>query len=506
MLMKTAFPFRFLLGVILLISSLSGTAWAQETAEALTVDERINLAMSPMVGKIFDVIFWQIPFTEIPFILIWLAGAALFLTFYFKFINFRSFRLFIRTIKGRYTNADDPGEISHFRALATALSATVGLGNIAGVALAVAAGGPGAIFWMVLVGLLGMTTKFAECTLGVAYRKFDENGKVLGGPMLYLRRGLKERGLGPLGRTLAVIFSILCIGASLGGGNMFQVNQAVSQLQFVTGIDGAGWAFGLVIAIVTGLVIIGGVVRIASVTSKLVPIMCGVYVLAAIAILAMNASAIPGAIGLIITDAFTGQAVAGGVLGVILQGIKRAAFSNEAGIGSAPIAHATVKTRHPASEGIVALFEPFVDTVIVCTMTGLVIVITGMYQNPDNLEGVPLTSAAFDGQIAGFRYVLSAAVILFAFSTLISWSFYGQQAFSYLFGNSRASGLVYKFIFCIFIVIGASMSLGAVVDFSDAMLLSMCFPNLIGVFILLPVVKTKLQEFLAHAREIDGES
>lgn len=507
-----------LLSIILIVAVIGGifepvTVVAQETAPAAvakeSVDEAINRVFAPWTKRIFDIIFFKVPFIkigeeekQIPFILVWLAGAGLFLTFYFKFINLRSWKLGLQTIRGKFSSPDDPGEISHFRALSTALSATVGLGNISGVAMAIATGGPGATVWMILVGLLGMTTKFAECTLGVKYRDIDENGEVAGGPMKYLTKGLAERGLGPLGTTLAYIFAFLCVGASLGGGNMFQVNQATQQFVNVTGLFvGREWIFGLIVAVIVGVVIIGGVVRIAAVTSKLVPIMCGIYVIAALVILLMNFTKIPEAVGIIISSAFAPKAVAGGLIGVMLIGIQRAVFSNEAGIGSAPIAHSAAKTKNPASEGIVALFEPFIDTVVVCTMTALVIVITGTYTNPDGLNGVELTSTAFDGVIPGFRYILSLAVILFAFSTLISWSYYGLQAFKFLFGNSRTVDLIFKVMFCIFVVIGAPLTLTAVTDFSDGMLLGMCFPNLIGVFILLPVVKKELAKYLEITKE-----
>lgn len=471
--------------------------------ERETIDEAINRVVTPWTGRVFDIVFFKVPFikigeeqTQIPFILLWLAGAGLFLTIYFRFINFRSWKLAYQTIRGRFSSPDDPGEISHFRALTTALSATVGLGNIAGVAIAIATGGPGATFWMVLAGFLGMTTKFAESILGVKYRQINGDGKVSGGPMHYLTRGLAERGMATLGRTLAVLFAILCVGASLGGGNMFQVNQATRQFVSVTGLlEGHEWVFGLIIAIIVGFVIIGGVVRIASVTSRLVPFMCGTYVLAALVILFANFTAIPAAIGTILSSAFSSQAIAGGMIGVLLIGIQRAVFSNEAGIGSAPIAHAAVKTKHPASEGFVAMFGPFVDTVIVCTMTALVIVITGSYENPDQLNGVELTSLAFDSVIPGFRFILSITVILFAFSTLISWSYYGLQAFKFLFGDNRTVELTFKLIYCGFVIIGAPLTLSAVTDFSDGMLLGMCFPNLIGVFILLPVIRNEVRKY-----------
>ncbi len=490
---------------------------AEESGETKkAIDERINEEVAPYTEDIFEIVFWKLPFkiggVEVPFILIWLLGAGIFLTIYFKFINFRSFGLALRTIRGRYSSPDDPGEITHFQALSAALSATVGLGNIAGVAIAISKGGPGATFWMILVGLVGMTTKFAECTLGVRYRQIDEDGRVRGGPMRYLRDGLSEKGLAPLGTTLAVVFAILCVGASLGGGNMFQVNQACTQLVNITGGEEGFWGqnrwiFGGIVAVLVALVIIGGIRRIASVTAKLVPVMCVVYIAGAIVVLLAHFSEIPAAFGRIFSEAFTPQAIEGGFIGVLLVGIQRAAFSNEAGIGSAPVAHAAVKTRKPASEGVVALLEPFIDTVVVCTMTALVIVVTGIVPEPDASfeRGIVVTSDAFGTVISWFPYVLFLAVLFFAFSTLISWSYYGVQAWSFLFGKKPAWEIAFKVIFCLFIIVGSSLTLGAVTDFSDGMLLGMCFPNLIGVYLLLPIVKKELDSYRAHVAEIDGK-
>jgi AGCS family alanine or glycine:cation symporter len=501
-------PFRLLT----LLPFFASTSWASE----LSLDDKINDAVAPATSWIFKIIFFtafKVGEIEVPFILIWLAGTAIFLTVYFKFINITSFGLALRTVRGKYSKPTDPGEITHFQALTAALSATVGLGNIAGVAIAISKGGPGAAFWMVVLGLVGMTTKFAECTLGVRYRDIDANGKVSGGPMKYLKKGLAERGLGKLGAVLAVVFAVLCVGASLGGGNMFQINQACSQFVEISGgsesiLAEYRWVFGAVIAVLVGVVIIGGITRIANVTSRLVPLMCFTYILGAIAVLATHMDKIPGAISLIVSTAFTPDAYVGGLIGAMLVGIQRGSFSNEAGIGSAPIAHAAVKTSKPASEGIVALLEPFIDTVVVCSMTALVIVITGNYgealSGSSTGEGIAITSQAFASVITWFPFVLFIAVTLFAFSTLISWSYYGQQAWACLFGSSKPADLSYKFLFLLCIILGASMSLGAVTDFSDGMLLGMCFPNLIGVYLLLPVIKEELLSFRKHAAEIDS--
>jgi len=403
--------------------------------------------------------------------------------------------------------------------LATAVSGTVGLGNIAGVAVAIAIGGPGATFWMIVCGLLGMSSKFVECTLGVKYRDVDENGVVYGGPMYYLSKGLKERGvaLAWVGKALAVIFAVMCVGASFGGGNAFQANQAAAQIQTLFGLQGgaSGVVIGVVLAIIVAIVIIGGIKRIANVTSKVVPFMAGIYVLACLVIIFANFSHIDDALGMIFTQAFTPEAGFGGLIGVVIVGFQRAAFSNEAGAGSAAIAHSAVKTKFPASEGIVALLEPFIDTVVICTMTAMVIIffngadINGdifAYADVQNQKvlidgvrvgGVDLTSLAFDSVIPGFSYVLTIAIVLFAFSTMISWSYYGLQSWKYLFGRGKGADLTYKIIFLAFVIIGAAISLDAVIKFSDAMILALVFPNMIGLLFLFPRVKEELNKYLA---------
>lgn len=548
---------------------------------APTLASRIDAAVAP-IAKLFDqIIFFGVEVGDgvvLPLVLVLLGFTAVFLTIYFKFINLRGFGIALRTARGKYTPKDAPGEITHFQALSAALSATVGLGNIGGVAVAVGVGGPGATFWMIVMGLCGMTTKFAECTLGVKYRKILKNGTVQGGGMYYLRDGLRERGLKTLGIVLALVFAFCVIGGSFGAGNMFQANQAYSQLANTFPALGAAENgevyFGIGMAVLVGLVILGGIVWIARVTSILVPFMCGAYVLAALVILITHAGAIPGAIGTIIGSAFGSDAVTGGIIGVLIQGIRRAAFSNEAGLGSAPIAHAAVKTHEPASEGYVALLEPFVDTVVVCTMTALVLVVTGTWQvssqvnpggaallaapgssevvrqleagqylhtrkasgdhaeviglvSPEGVEfeklggwvpkssissrgGVPITSMAFASVISWFPVLLSVAVFLFAFSTMISWSYYGQQGVMYLFGFVGEDKLhipiiIYKVIFCLLIIVGTSASLDNIVMLSDAMVFAMVVPNLIGVYLLLPVIKRETDRFLALVKEKDGK-
>lgn len=445
---------------------------------------------------------------NIPFIVVWLMFGAIFFTIRMKFINLRGFKHALQLVSGKFDKPDDEGEVSHFQALATALSGTVGLGNIASVAVAVSLGGPGATFWMILAGLLGMSSKFVECTLGVKYRiiKNADNPdkskhEVNGGPMYYLSMGLEKRNKKTLGRILAASFALLCVGASFGGGNMFQANQAFSQIKLQFGLaDDAGFYFGVVMAILVGIVIIGGIKSIAKVTEKVVPFMAGMYVLAAITVIIMNIDRMGEAFGLIFNGAFNSEALYGGFIGVLIIGFQRAAFSNEAGVGSASIAHSASKTDEPVSEGIVALLEPFIDTVVICTMTALVLVFTGVYNTP-GLEGAQLTSAAFGSEISWFPYVLTIAIFLFAFSTMISWSYYGLKSWNYLFGDSNLTGNVFKILFLIFVVVGASINtLGPVLDFSDMMLLAMAFPNIIGLIILSKEVREDLRNYMGRVK------
>jgi len=494
---------------------------AKTPEESTGLDASINKVFKPINEQLMDVIMaplWKSeqldekgkPKVVLPFILAWLAAGAVFFTLFFGFINFRGFGLALKTVTGKYSSPDDPGEITHFQALTAAVSGTVGLGNIAGVAVAIGMGGPGAAFWMVCFGLLGMSSKFAECTLGVKYRHIGKDGKVHGGPMLYLTRGLAERGFASVGRALAVVFSITAVFASFGGGNMFQVNQACDQLVAVTAWGGEAswfadhrWVFGVIVAFIIGAVIIGGIVRIAKVTSKLVPMMTILYIIGCFVVLGAHFEAIPGTFRLIFSHAFSGEAMSGGLLGAIILGVQRAAFSNEAGIGSAPIAHAAVKTRYAASEGLVALLEPFADTVVICTMTALVVIVTGDYSGEAG-QGITMTSHSFGTVVSWFPEVLSVAVILFALSTLITWSYYGLQAWKFIFGHSRVADLSYKLVFCLMVVVGSAVSLKEVIDFSDGMLFAMSLPNLIGVYLLLPVVRKELAKFREHVARVDA--
>lgn len=511
------------------------------------IDERIDKAFKPVADWWEWLVFYPMPLPEpfnLPIVLYLLIGGAVFFTLVFGFVNIRRFPLALSVVRGKYDDiemADDPdhkephiekseiltvdgdipetikdeghhGEVNHFQALATAVSGTVGLGNIAGVAIAVGIGGPGATFWMIVAGLLGMSSKFVECTLGVKYRDIDKDGTVHGGPMYYLSRGLSEKGLGGLGKVLAVIFAIFCVGGSFGGGNAFQANQATTQITTILGLEGGATrtVIGIIMAILVAVVIIGGIKRIAKVTDKLVPLMAIIYILASLVIILAHFTEIPAAIGMIISGAFTPEAGVGGVAGVIIQGFRRAAFSNEAGAGSAAIAHSAVRTKYPASEGLVALLEPFIDTVIICTMTAIVIVLFNMQGDffqyggvggnvmidGQAVNGVDLTARAYNDVLPGFNAVLTVAIVLFAFSTMISWSYYGLQSWKYLFGRSAAADLSFKLLFCIFVVIGAAASLGSVLAFSDAMILAMVFPNMIGLLLLFPRVREELNRYL----------
>jgi len=525
-------------------------------AQEKGLDERIDAAFKPIADGFEAIVFYLAPLPapfNIPIVLYLLIGGATFFTIAFGFINIRRFPLAINVVRGKYddiemaADGDDKephveksevnvidgdipdtikdeshhGEVNHFQALATAVSGTVGLGNIAGVAIAIGIGGPGATFWMIVAGLLGMSSKFVECTLGVKYRDIDKDGTVHGGPMYYLSRGLADIKMGPIGKVLAIVFAVFCVGGSFGGGNAFQANQATTQITSLFGLEGGAvrTIIGVIIAIITAVVIIGGIKRIANVTEKLVPFMAIIYIVASLIIIGAHFSEVPAAISQIFAGAFTPTAAVGGIAGVIIQGFRRAAFSNEAGAGSAAIAHSAVRTKYPASEGIVALLEPFIDTVVICSMTAIVIVLfnmDGYFQyggivdasgarnvmiDGTVVNGVDLTARAYNDVIPGFNAVLTLAIVLFAFSTLISWSYYGLQSWKYLFGRSAAADLSYKVLFCIFVVIGSAASLNSVLAFSDAMILAMVFPNMIGLLLLFPKVREELNRYLKAIRK-----
>ncbi|MEP3036783.1 MAG: alanine/glycine:cation symporter family protein [Pseudoruegeria sp.] len=494
----------------------AATSLLAAPAMAQTIDEKVNAAFASSTGWFVNFIFSSFPGTSFPWIVAWLVIAATIFTVYFAFIQFRAFPHSISLVKGDYSDPNDAGEVSHFQALTTALSGTVGLGNIAGVAVAVSIGGAGATFWMILAGLLGMATKFTECTLGVKYRNEYPDGTVSGGPMYYMTKGFAERGL-PGGKFLAVLFALFCILGSFGGGNMFQANQAHAQIVNVVG-EFPGWITGVIFAGIVFAVIIGGLKSIAQVTEKVVPFMGVMYVAVALIILIMNFDQIGAAFGQIFDGAFTGKGIAGGMVGALIQGFKRAAYSNEAGVGSAAIAHSAVKTKEPITEGFVSLLEPFIDTVVICTMTALVIIITGQLmtdpetgnyllneagtaiQTVDGNGGVALTSAAFSSAFGWFKYVLALAVILFAFSTMISWSYYGLKAWTFLFGEGKTQEIIFKVIFCLFIIVGAAASLGPVIDFSDAAIFAMAVVNIAGLYCLMPIVKAELESYLSRLK------
>ncbi len=539
MIFSKSFLFKQIFLLLLFFSSFQQQSYGQE----LGLDEKINELFMPIAIAWEDFILMPLSLGqfEMPIVLILLLGGALFFTIYFRFINLRKVGLSIKIVRGVYDDLDHhesidegnskediigtikdesiEGEVNHFQALSTAVSGTVGLGNIALVAVAISIGGPGATFWMILAGLLGMSTKFVECTLGVKYREVHDN-KVYGGPMYYLSKGLKEQGREKLGKGLAFLFAILCVGASFGGGNAFQSNQATAQIINTFGLSGQsiGTFIGLAFAFVVGIIIIGGIKRIGKVTEKVVPFMAIIYVGSALIILIMNWRLLDNAFIQIFQQAFNPVAgITGGVIGVMIQGFRRAAFSNEAGAGSAAIAHSAVITNHPASEGLVALLEPFIDTVLICTMTALVIIIfnlNGAFEygnvlndqvlllsNSERIGGVNLTSLAFESYLPGYSYVLMVAVVLFAVSTMLSWSYYGLQSWIFLFGKSKFSDLSFKCIFLLFTVLGSAITLEAVIKFSDAMILALVFPNMIGLLLLFPKVSLELKGYLNQIKK-----
>ena len=481
---------------------------AQVKNSEVTLQEKIDLFFGEyIVSPLAGVLFWPIPGINIPLVVAWLLGGAIFFTFRLRFVNIRLFKQAIKLVRGKNSNEAGVGEVTPFQALTTALSATVGLGNIAGVAIAIGTGGPGATFWMILVGFLGMSSKFTECTLGQKYRTVRKNGKIMGGAMHYLSEGLREKNLAGLGGFLAGAFCLLCIGGSFGGGNAFQVVQSLDLIKTVIpSLSNHSWVYGALMSILVGLVIIGGIKSISRVASVIVPFMCGIYLLACVFILGTHFTQIPSAFVLIFEQAFSPDAAFGGFLGVLIIGIKRAVFSNEAGIGSAAIAHSAAKTSDPVEEGVVALLEPFIDTIVVCTMTALVIIITGAYNDPSNAiliennQGGALTSSAMGSVIPWFPYILAIAVFLFAFSTMISWSYYGERCWAYLFGDN--SSIIYKFLFLTFTFLGSIITATNILDFSDLMILGMAFPNILGLLILSGNVKRYLHAYESSLKKL----
>jgi AGCS family alanine or glycine:cation symporter len=487
--------------------ALSAAAQAQEATPGM--DERIALAFKPTADAVSNFVFAALDIAgyQVPWILFWLILIALFCTVYFRFINIRGMRQGYRIIRGDYADPAHSGDTSHFQALATALSGTVGLGNIAGVAAAIALGGPGATLWMIFAAFIGMAAKFCECTLAVKYRRELPDGSVSGGPMYYLKMGIAAEypRLAPLGAALGALFAVVCLFGTVGSGNFFQVNQAYQQVLLITGgeesfLAGRAWLFGVVMAVLVGIVIIGGIKRIAKVTDKLVPVMAVIYLAACLVVIFANYGRIPEAFVAIFQGAFSPEGIAGGVVGVMLVGFRRAAFSNEAGIGSAPIAHASVKTGEPLTEGLVALWEPFIDTIVICTMTALTIVVSGVYLNGEGASGVALTSSAFATVMPWFPTVLALVVVLFAYSTMIAYAYYGTKAATYLFGERRSVDLGYKLFYLCCTVIGVTLNFNQLVDFADAIYFLMAVPNVIGLYLLAPVVKREMDSYFARLK------
>ena len=477
------------------------------------IDGLLDSAMRPVADAISAFIFYAVPIagTQVPLIVIWLVVGGLFFTGFLRGINLTGFRHAIQILRGKVNQPNATGEVSQFQALTTAVSGTVGIGNIAGVAVAISVGGPGATFWMIVAGLLGMSTKFAECTLAVKYRRIDPaTGEVSGGPMHYLKRGLSELGHTKTGQGLAVFYAASMVIGCLGIGNMFQSNQAAAIVINTTGgaaspFAGQAWLLGVAQAIIVGLVIVGGIKSIGRVTARLVPFMVVLYVLCALVVLALNAAAIPAAISAIVSGAFSADGVAGGAIGAMIVGFRRAVFSNEAGLGSASIAHSASRVSHPASEGFVGLLEPFIDTVLVCTLTALVIITTVYVPGATDVNGIELTSAAFATTFSWAPIPLSICAVLFAFSTMLGWSYYGRKAFGFLAGDSRAATIGFNLFFLAFVVLGSSVELGALIDLSDALVFVVAIPNLLGLYLLAPVVRRELALYNREVRDLYDE-
>lgn len=480
---------------------------AGATPAFASIDETINTAVKPVADVASSIIFVPAKFSlggtdyAVPLIIIWLMAIGVFTTVYFRFINLTLFKLAIQLLGGKYQSKEKAeGQISNWQALSTSLSGTVGLGNIAGVAVAISMGGPGATVWMILMGFLGMTTKFTECALGVKYREIAADGECSGGPMYYLKRGFADRGFANLGKALAVFFAFCCIGGALGGGNMFQSNQTYGMYMRIAGeasfFADKAWLFGVILAVLTAAVIIGGIQTIAKTSEKIFPLMAGLYLLACLYIIMMNISALPAAVTGIFEGMFSSNAVGGGILGALIAGVRRAVFSNEAGCGSAPITHSAVRSESHVIQGIIAMLNPFIDTVIICTMTALVIAVTGVYQGGEAMQGIDLTARAFATAGDWTIYWLGLTVFLFAFSTMISWYYLGEKGFTYLFGRSKAKVTGFKVVYCLFVVIGAAANLSSVIDFTDALFFAMAIPNVIALYVMAPELRRDLDAFL----------
>jgi alanine or glycine:cation symporter, AGCS family len=458
----------------------------------MTADERINTWLAPVADWFGKVIFFSVPVAgaDLPLIMVWLIMGGVVCTLAFRFVNLRGFRHSLRVIRGDYSSREHPGEASPFQALSTAVSGTVGLGSIGGVAIAVSLGGPGAAFWMVLAGFLGMSTKFAEVTLAVKHRVTRPDGTISGGAMYYVPIALQKVGMPRLGRFLAGFFCVAAVGGSL---TIFQVNQAWVQFHAVTGYE-QGIVFGLVTAAWVAFVLFGGVRRIVQWTDKLSPFMCLLYVVACLVVLGANFSHIPAAFAAIFREAFVPHAVTGGVVGALIQGFRRASFANEAGLGSAPMAHAMVRTQEPMSQGFAALIEPFLDTVIICLLTALVIVVTGVYQTSAS-DGIALTSDAFATVVPWFPIVLAVVAILFALSTVLAWGYYGEQAWTWLFTGRKGSRIAYRIFLCAALAVAPVFERDQVTSIVDSLTFAGSIPNLIAVYVLLPELRAELAAY-----------
>lgn len=474
----------------------------ESITESMSIDARIDAAIKPMSEKAIGVMFYPITIMgqDVPMIILWLMSIGIFTSFYFGFVSIRFLPLSLQLLCGKYQSKDRQGQISNWQALSTSLSGTVGLGNIAGVAVAISTGGPGATVWMIVMGLLGMSTKFTECALGVKYRQIAPDGEVSGGPMYYISEGLSNRGLPMLGKALAAFFAFCCIGGAIGGGNMFQANQTYQMFMRVAG-DGSffadkAWLFGLVLAVMTAVVIIGGIQSIARVSSKIFPVMAGLYLLICLIVIFGNLSALPAAVESIISGAFTPEAVGGGILGALIAGVRRAVFSNESGIGSAAITHSAVKSDSHITQGLIAMLNPFIDTVVICTMTALVIAVTGVYTDGAGIEGVALTARAFETVGSWTIYWLALTVFLFAFSTIIAWYYLGEKGFTFLAGRSKTKTMAFKLFYCSFIVIGAASNLTHLIDLTDALFFAMAIPNVILLYVMAPEIKKDLKTYV----------
>ena len=480
---------------------------SMQTVQAASVDEFIDNNLAPIMNTIADIIFMDMPFTEVPIIIFWILFAGFFFTFFFRGLSVWGFKHAIDTVishdKNHADSHDDggnTGEVSSLQALATALSGTIGIGSIAGVAISISIGGPGAAFWIFAGALLGMSIKFVEASAAVKYRRFNLDGSVSGGPMHYISHGLTRKKLRPLGQFLSVLFATLCIGGAITGGNMIQINQSAHQLVHITGgeasfLHGCTWIFGLVVAIIVGAAVVGGIKSIAKVTSVLVPTMCLLYIGAGLVVILANFVNIPHALWIIVKEAFAPEAVAGGVFGTIIIGLRRSVQSNEAGTGAAAIAYATVKTKEPISQGFVSILETFL-TGVLCLLTSLVIVLcTDLSQITASVSGIELASSAFGSVIGLFPYLLSMIAILFALSTLISWAYYGQKAWNFLFGEGKKRNLTFNIIYCVFIVVGSAMNVTSIINITDAMMIAMSIPNIIALYILAPEIKQDLFDY-----------